>query len=89
MKIQGSNFSKINAYQNQIQNQKHHDKSLKQQADQINISNEAKSLQENQQLTSERKTEIQKLKTAIKTGEYEKNYQEMASKLLKYWTNES
>ena len=89
MKIQGLNFSKINAYQNQIQNQKHHDKSLKQKADQINISNEAKSLQENQQLTSERKTEIQKLKTAIKTGEYEKNYQEMASKLLKYRTNES
>ncbi|WP_368654408.1 flagellar biosynthesis anti-sigma factor FlgM [Ornithinibacillus sp. 4-3] len=86
MKIQGPNFSKIHAYQNQMQVKKEQAKEHVSKEDKLDISNEAKKLQMNQQKTEERDNHIQNIKSSIKSGSYEIDYQKTAKKMLKFWS---
>lgn len=82
MKIQGTNPI-INAYQKQQQktiNQKRPD-----QNDRLNISDEAKSLQKNQQHEVNRDHYVQELKNQVQSGSYEINQEKIAEKIMEFW----
>ncbi|MGM8364583.1 flagellar biosynthesis anti-sigma factor FlgM [Virgibacillus sp. W0181] len=84
MKIQGSNFSNLNAYKNHLQ--KPLDKHKTAKNDELNISNEAKQLQENNKTGQKRTAYVQEIKKAVDTGEYTVNPERSAQKMIDFWS---
>ncbi len=85
MKIQGPN-PLINTYK-QLQQQKQvSDKNPKLQADQLNISSEAKKMQESQQLETKRSERVEELKQMVEQDTYQVNHEQLAQKMVDFWS---
>ncbi|MEN1967324.1 flagellar biosynthesis anti-sigma factor FlgM [Lentibacillus sp. N15] len=85
MKIHGSNQTNFNPYKNHIQKQSEYQKDPK-QSDRLEISNQAKQLQENSQPSAERAKYVQDLKKAVDSGEYRVNPEKTAQKMIAFWS---
>jgi len=87
MKINETNHLKFNAYQNLIQKPtKNHEKVEK--SDQLEISNEAKSMLEKHQPDKTREKHIQAIKEKVEAGTYEIDFEKTASKMIDFWTKD-
>ncbi|MCT8140144.1 flagellar biosynthesis anti-sigma factor FlgM [Anaerobacillus sp. CMMVII] len=53
--------------------------------DQLEISPQAKLLQQETRITTERKEKIEQLKAQVQSGEYKVNSQEVAKKFYEFW----
>ncbi|MGM8212549.1 flagellar biosynthesis anti-sigma factor FlgM [Virgibacillus sp. W0430] len=85
MKIQGTNLPKLNAYKQQLQKPAHRQQEANRN-DQINISNEAKQLQESSITNLRRSEYIQEIKRAVEAGEYTINVEKTAQKMIDFWS---
>jgi negative regulator of flagellin synthesis FlgM len=84
MKINGPNQTNFNPYNNQIQKQMGLKKDTRQ--DQIEISNEAKKLLENDKADPKREAYVQDIKDKVDAGEYKINYEKTAQKMIDFWS---
>lgn len=85
MKIQGPNSTNLNPYKRQVQN---YEKQRKQTfKDELNISKEAQQLQQSNQVTKERSTHVNNIKNLVESGEYEINFEQVAQKMINFWTD--
>ncbi len=82
---------KINPY-SQIQNvyrkqvEKQQPKSdVSQKRDQLQISNEAKLMQQETRISTERKERVEALKAQVNAGEYKVNAEDVARKFYDFW----
>lgn len=82
MKIQGPN-PYINTYRNQ--QQKHVPKKSTQQQDEINISAQAKKLQQNKP-NLERSQYVAEVKERVQSGKYKIDYELTAQKMIEFWS---
>lgn len=85
MKIQGPNLTNLNAYKNLIQKSTDHKQNVERK-DQLNISSEAKQLQESKSMSKERATYVQEIKLAVESGEYQINHDKAAQKMIDFWS---
>jgi negative regulator of flagellin synthesis FlgM len=83
MKIDGPNQTNFNPYKNQLQKQADLKKDMKQ--DQIEISNRAKNLLENDKTNPKREAYVQDIKDKVDAGEYKINYEKTAQKMIDFW----
>ena len=83
MKINGPNQTNFNPYKNQLQKQADLKKDMKQ--DQIEISNRAKNLLENDKTNPKREAYVQDIKDKVDAGEYKINYEKTAQKMIDFW----
>lgn len=85
LKINGTNHTNLNPYKNLVQK---HDVLKKpiQKSDELQISNEAKSMLENHQPSADRIQRINTIKEAVQSGEYEIDFEKTADKMIDYWT---
>ncbi|MFD2044988.1 flagellar biosynthesis anti-sigma factor FlgM [Ornithinibacillus salinisoli] len=87
MKIQGPNHTNFNPYKNQIQKQQDYNKNASQK-DQLEISNQAKQLQESEKVHPKREAYVQEIKNAVESGEYKINHEKTAQKMIEFWSNQ-
>ncbi|WP_106496664.1 flagellar biosynthesis anti-sigma factor FlgM [Lentibacillus sp. Marseille-P4043] len=85
MKIHGPNQTNFNPYKNHIQKQQEYKKDSN-KLDQLEISNQAKKLQENSQPSAERSKYVQDIKKAVESGEYQVNPEKAAQKMIAFWS---
>ncbi|QDP41284.1 flagellar biosynthesis anti-sigma factor FlgM [Radiobacillus deserti] len=88
MKIQGPNHSNFNPYTKQIQRQQEIRKEIAKE-DKVQISNQAKQLQENTKPDPARLEKIEQLKQAVEAGSYQVDAKETAKKMLNFWSNKA
>jgi len=85
MKIQGPHLKNINTYKNQLkQNRELRQNDSKR--DQLNISSEAKQLQETKKTTMKRSEYVQQIKNEVQSGKYQINYEKTANKMIDFWS---
>ncbi|WP_121640156.1 flagellar biosynthesis anti-sigma factor FlgM [Virgibacillus sp. Bac330] len=85
MKINGPNQSDFNPYhKQQLPKQMEVKQTMKK--DQLEISNEAKQLHEDNRENNTRNAKIDLLKEMIESGEYKMNYDQTAQKLIDFFT---
>lgn len=53
--------------------------------DQLEISHEAKLMQQDTKITAERKEKVDQIKAKVQSGEYKVNPQEVAKKFYEFW----
>lgn len=87
MKINGPNQTNFNAYKNQIQQHLDMKKSAKPQ-DQLQISSQAKQLQENTKVNAKREAYVQEIKNRVESGEYAINFEKTAQKMIDFWSKQ-
>ncbi|MBC5637903.1 flagellar biosynthesis anti-sigma factor FlgM [Ornithinibacillus sp. BX22] len=87
MKITGPNQTNFNPYKNQIQQHMDMKKSAKPQ-DQLQISSQAKQLQENTKVNAEREAYVQEIKNRVESGEYTINFEKTAQKMIDFWSKQ-
>ena len=87
MKIHGSNEANFNPYQKQIQKQAEYKKEMNQK-DQLEISSQAKQLQEHAKPNAERANYVQKIKNAVESGDYQVNHEKTAKKMIDFWSKQ-
>lgn len=87
MKIHGPNQTNFNPYKNQIQKQTELKKEVSQQ-DQLQISKQAKKLQESVNPNAERAAYVQEIKKAVDSGEYQVNPEKTAQKMISFWSKQ-
>ncbi|RXJ02288.1 flagellar biosynthesis anti-sigma factor FlgM [Anaerobacillus alkaliphilus] len=58
---------------------------VSQKRDQLQISNEAKIMQQETRISTERKERIEALKAQVNAGEYKVNAEDVARKFYDYW----
>lgn len=85
MKIQGTNPI-INTYKQLQQQKKLSNSDSKLQTDQLNISSEAKKMQESQQLEEKRSERVEELKQMVQQGTYQVKHEQMAQKMIDFWS---
>ncbi|MGP4073863.1 flagellar biosynthesis anti-sigma factor FlgM [Piscibacillus sp. B03] len=85
MKINGVNGANLNPYQKQMQKQQQLQSS--QPKDKLEISNEAKQLQEGNGIVQARKEKVENLKQQVQSNEYDVNPKKTAEKMIDFWTN--
>ncbi|MDC3416124.1 flagellar biosynthesis anti-sigma factor FlgM [Aquibacillus salsiterrae] len=85
LKIQGPNHTKVNPYQQQLQKQDQVKNDSVKKADQLQISDEAKKLQEQGSPEAARKAEVAELKRAVQSGNYQVDAKQVAAKMLEFW----
>lgn len=85
MKIHGTNRSHINPYYEQQQKVRQSEK--KQTKDQLEISDAAKKLQQNDQIVNTRQSYVQEIKQQIELGEYKIQYDQTSKKLIDFFTD--
>lgn len=88
MKIQGPNLAKLTAYHTQLQQQTGLKKTVKRE-DQLDISSEAKHLQETKLKNKQRAEYVQEIKNAVKSGAYKVDNEKVAQKMIDFWSNHS
>jgi negative regulator of flagellin synthesis FlgM len=86
VKISGSNFNHINPYQKQLQKQVSIQKSQLKE-DKVEISSKAQELLKGNPIEEARKQEVENIKKAVQSGEYQINYEQTAKKMLEFWSN--
>ncbi len=87
MKINGPNQTNFNPYKNQIQQQMDRKKSAKPQ-DQLQISSQAKQLQENTKANAKREAYVQGIKNRVESGEYTIDFEKTAQKMIDFWSKQ-
>lgn len=85
MKIQGPNQSQINPYQKQINKQTDEKKSSTYKPDQLEISKQAKEMQNKQHPQQVRQAFVYEIKQQVESGEYKVDHQATAKKLLEFY----
>ncbi|WP_138419482.1 flagellar biosynthesis anti-sigma factor FlgM [Aquibacillus sediminis] len=88
MKIQGPNHSNFNPYQKQMQKQAEIKKEVNKN-DQLQISNEAKKLQQNEKVDPARLERVEQIKQSVESGEYTVDPKQTAKKMLQFWNNQA
>lgn len=88
MKIQGPNLSKLTAYQTQLQRQTEAKKTVNKE-DQLDISKAAKQLQESKVANTQRTEYVQEIKDAVKSGQYKVDHEQVAQKMIDFWSKHS
>ncbi|MGX4668775.1 flagellar biosynthesis anti-sigma factor FlgM [Cerasibacillus sp. JNUCC 74] len=83
MKINGPNQFNFNPYKKPYHKQMDVKQEMKN--DQIEISNRAKQLQQEEKPSPQRAEKVERLKEAVASGEYEINYEKTAQKMLDFW----
>lgn len=87
MKIHGPNQTNFNPYKNQIQKQADYKKGVGKE-DQLEISSQAKQLQESKNPNAKRSERIQEIKQAVDSGEYKVDPEKTAQKMISFWTKQ-
>lgn len=85
MKINGSNQTNFNPYKNQVQKQAEIKNEVNKK-DQIEISSEAKQLQESEKPNAKRASYVQEIKNQVDSGEYKVNHEKTAEKMIDFWS---
>ncbi|SEO59034.1 anti-sigma-28 factor, FlgM family [Amphibacillus marinus] len=86
MKIQGTNQpNKVNPYQAQFDKQKQLKTHNKAKADQLQISEQAKKMQESDQVHPTREARVEALRQEVEADRYQIKPDLIAKKLLQYW----
>ncbi|MBM7570248.1 flagellar biosynthesis anti-sigma factor FlgM [Aquibacillus albus] len=88
MKIQGPNHTNFNPYQKQLQKQAQISKETNKE-DQLQISDQAKKLQEKDQPEAARKAHVDEIKQAVQSGNYRVDAKETAEKMINFWNKQS
>ncbi|MFU0789776.1 flagellar biosynthesis anti-sigma factor FlgM [Virgibacillus proomii] len=83
MKINGPNQFNFNPYKKPYHKQMDVKQEMKN--DQIEISNRAKQLQQEEKPSPQRAEKVERLKEVVASGEYEINYEKTAQKMLDFW----
>ncbi|MBM7551436.1 flagellar biosynthesis anti-sigma factor FlgM [Thalassobacillus pellis] len=86
MKINGTNQSNFNPYQKPVNKQAEVKKAVLQE-DNIQISSQAKQLQESTKVQAEREKKVAELKQAIDNGSYKVDSEAAAKKMIEFWNN--
>ncbi|MFD1849025.1 flagellar biosynthesis anti-sigma factor FlgM [Oceanobacillus bengalensis] len=86
MKINGPNQPNFNPYNKILQKQAAMQKEIKKQ-DQVEISTQAKKLQEAEKPNEQRAAYIKEIKNAVESGEYKVNAEKTAIKMIDFWSN--
>jgi negative regulator of flagellin synthesis FlgM len=87
MKVNGTNFNKLNPYQKQLQKQTEIQKG-KGTEDKIEISSKAQELLKGNPIKEARAQKVEQLKSDIQNGEYKVNFEQTAKKMIDFWTNQ-
>lgn len=87
MKIHGPNQTNFNPYKNHVQKQADYKKDIN-KADQIEISSQAKQLQESGNSSTKRSERVQEIKQAVDSGEYKVNPDKIAQKMISFWSKQ-
>ncbi|TXL65010.1 flagellar biosynthesis anti-sigma factor FlgM [Cerasibacillus terrae] len=85
MKIHGTNQSNFNPYKDILKN-KTDSNQIKNKGDHLEISEEAKKMQQKKDVEKQRESHIQQIKQAIDQGEYEINFTKTAKKMIDFWS---
>lgn len=85
MRIQGTNQTNFNPYKNHMQKQTEYKKSQN-QSDQLEISKQAKKLQENNQSSTERMKYVQEIKREVDSGTYRVDSEKTTKKMIDFWS---
>ncbi|SEA39371.1 negative regulator of flagellin synthesis FlgM [Thalassobacillus cyri] len=86
MKINGPNHTNLNPYQKQLNKQTEIKKAF-QQEDKLEISHQAKNLQENARPDAAREKKVAEIKQAVDQGEYKINAEKTAQKMIQFWNS--
>lgn len=87
MKINRPNPSHFNPYKNHIQKQTEIKKEMNRE-DQIEISSQAKQLQENEKPQAKRSAYVQKIKDDVESGDYQVDPDKIAGKMIDFWSKQ-
>lgn len=85
MKINGTNQTNFNPYKNHIHKHAEVKKEVN-RADQLEISSQAKQLQESEKTSAKREAYVQEIKNAVDAGEYKVNPEKVAQKMITFWS---
>ncbi|WP_226580619.1 flagellar biosynthesis anti-sigma factor FlgM [Halobacillus litoralis] len=85
MKINRPNQASLNPYQKQWNNQAEV-KSTKQSKDKLEISDQAKQMQESGPTDAARNKLVEKIKTDVQTGNYQVDSKRTAQKMIDFWS---
>ncbi|HEX7065877.1 MAG TPA: flagellar biosynthesis anti-sigma factor FlgM [Bacillales bacterium] len=83
MKINGVNHSNINPYKKPVGTEQ--TKQDARRKDQIEISPEAKQLQQKSRLTAERQEKVDQIKAKVDAGQYQVDADKVAKKFYEFW----
>ncbi|WP_226037124.1 flagellar biosynthesis anti-sigma factor FlgM [Aquibacillus saliphilus] len=87
MKIQGPNHSNFNPYQKQLQKQAEI-KKLTTNEDQLQISDQAKKLQDGDKPNALRQKHVDEIKQSVQSGDYTIDPKKTSQKMLEFWNNQ-
>ncbi|MFC0013575.1 MULTISPECIES: flagellar biosynthesis anti-sigma factor FlgM [Allobacillus] len=85
MKINPLNNPKINAYKPQVQQQQQQTQSKNQATDKVQISEEAKQLQQSNPIVEARQEKVENLKQEVQKGTYQLDPKQTAEKMVEFW----
>jgi len=86
LKINGSNQSnQVNPYQKQHQKYLQTDKQKHVKVDQLHISDQAKKLQESNDIHPARQERVEQIKAEVESGRYKIEAEKIAKKILSFW----
>ncbi|WP_068673086.1 flagellar biosynthesis anti-sigma factor FlgM [Oceanobacillus sp. Castelsardo] len=85
MRINGSNQTNFNPYKNILKKQAEVKREVNKQ-DQIEISKEAKQLQESERPNEKRAEYVQSIKNLVQSGEYQVDPEKTAKKMIEFWS---
>lgn len=85
MKINGPNQTNFNPYKNHIQKQADIKNEVNRD-DQLEISSQAKKLQESEKPSAERLTYLQEIKKDIETGDYKVDTEKLTDAMIAFWS---
>lgn len=85
MKIHGPNQTNFNPYKTQAQKLDKIKNEISRE-DRLEISNQAKHLQEKNKATVLREEHVQEIKQAVQSGEYKINYEKTAKNMIDFWS---
>lgn len=89
MKIDGPNQTGFNPYKDQLQKQLDYAKENTNKKDQLEISNQAKEMLNNEKVDAKRASYVQQIKDAVDKGDYQINYEKTAQKIIDFWSNQT
>jgi len=88
MKINGYNQAHFNPYKQQMQQHTEIPKNTN-RTDQIEISSEAKQLQENEKANESRLAHVQEIKQAVQSGNYKIDAEKTAEKMIDFFSGKN
>ncbi|GEL78713.1 flagellar biosynthesis anti-sigma factor FlgM [Tenuibacillus multivorans] len=86
MKINPLNNTNLNPYLKQMQKQDNV-KNTQQPQDKLEISNQAKKLQDGNEIVEARQEKVKELKQQVENGDYQIDPKKTAEKMIEFWNN--